>query len=93
LGHALTDSSFLDAYRAKAGQFRKEMGGLWFGLTPSAVYFNPTERCNLNCTYCYIPGDMRSKGMHMNPDVLLDALSRLKAHFKRAAQVMTNKFI
>ncbi|WP_084502085.1 peptide-modifying radical SAM enzyme CbpB [Fundidesulfovibrio putealis] len=81
LGHALTDSSFLDAYRAKAGRFREEMDGLRFGLTPSAVYFNPTERCNLNCTYCYIPGDMRSKGIHMSPDTLLDALSRLKAHF------------
>jgi uncharacterized protein len=81
LGHALTDSSFLDAYRAKAAQFKTEMDGLRFGLTPSAVYFNPTERCNLNCSYCYIPGEMRANGMHMSPESLLDALSRLKTHF------------
>lgn len=84
LGHALTDSSFLDAYRAKADKFQAEMDVLRFGLTPSAVYFNPTERCNLNCSYCYIPGEMRANGMHMSPDALLDALSRLKAHFSAA---------
>jgi uncharacterized protein len=33
LGHALTDSSSLDAYRAKVGQFRKEIDGSRFGLT------------------------------------------------------------
>ena len=38
-----------------------EMQTLRFGLKPSAVYFNPTERCNLNCTYCYIPEKMRRK--------------------------------
>jgi uncharacterized protein len=81
LGHALTDSAFLDAYRAKAGRFQAEMATLRFGLKPSAVYFNPTERCNLNCSYCYIPGDMRLNGRHMRPDALLDALSRLKTYF------------
>ena len=43
-------------------QFAAEMHTLRFGLKPSAVYFNPTERCNLNCTYCYIPEQMRRSG-------------------------------
>jgi len=81
LGHALTDASFLEAYRGKAKQFQTEMNALRFGLTPSAVYFNPTERCNLNCSYCYIPGEMRANGRHMHPDVLQEALSRLKTYF------------
>ena len=39
---------------------------LRFGLTPSAVYFNPTERCNLNCTYCYIPrADAPQRAAHV----------------------------
>ena len=41
-------------------------GVLRFGLKPSAVYFNPTERCNLNCSYCYIPEDMRRNGGQMS---------------------------
>ena len=43
------------AFRKRAARFAEEMHALRFGLTPSAVYFNPTERCNLDCTYCYIP--------------------------------------
>ncbi len=70
------------AYRKKAGQFAKEMDTLRFGLQPSAVYFNPTERCNLNCTYCYIPEKMRSDGKHMPEKKLLEALGLLKKYFK-----------
>ena len=70
------------AYRKKAGQFAKEMDTLRFGLKPSAVYFNPTERCNLNCTYCYIPEKMRRKGQHMSRERLLEALAILKRYFR-----------
>jgi uncharacterized protein len=72
----------LKAYQKKAGQFAREMDVLRFGLTPSAVYFNPTERCNLNCTYCYIPEKMRRKGQHMSRERLLEALGILKRHFR-----------
>ncbi len=71
------------AYRRKADEFAKEMDSLRFTRRPSAVYFNPTERCNLNCTYCYIPEAMRRDGSHMSEQRLLDALSRLKRYFSR----------
>ena len=70
------------AYQKKAAQFAKEMNTLRFGLKPSAVYFNPTERCNLNCTYCYIPEKMRRKGQHMSAERLLEALGILKRYFR-----------
>jgi uncharacterized protein len=82
LGDALNDSHLLCAYRKKSAEFAKEMRMLRFGLKPSAVYFNPTARCNLNCTYCYIPEDMRRSGPQMTTAQLLDALSRLKDYFK-----------
>ncbi len=82
LADALTDGRLLRAYRNKARQFADEMNTLRFGLKPSAVYFNPTERCNLNCTYCYIPEKMRRSGTHMSQESLLDALDRLKAYFR-----------
>jgi len=77
----LAGSPLTDAYRKKSRQFAEEMQMLRFGLKPSAVYFNPTERCNLNCTYCYIPADMRSHGKHMSTEKLLDAFKRLKSYF------------
>jgi len=77
------DSELSTAYRKKAQKFADEMQTLRFGLKPSAVYFNPTDRCNLNCTYCYIPEKMRSSGRHMSKKRLLEALSRLKEYFGR----------
>ena len=44
LADAFTDGSFLQQYREKEEAFVKEMQALRFGLTPSAIYFNPTER-------------------------------------------------
>ncbi len=81
LGEVLAGGELLEGYRQKAHRFAEEMESLRFGLSPSAVYFNPTERCNLNCTYCYIPEDMRSGGEHMEPEKLQHALRRLKAYF------------
>ncbi|MGO8691375.1 MAG: peptide-modifying radical SAM enzyme CbpB [Thermoguttaceae bacterium] len=70
------------AFAKKAARFAAEMHTLRFGLTPSAVYFNPTERCNLDCTYCYIPRPMRRGGRHMSEDELLRALETLKRYFQ-----------
>jgi uncharacterized protein len=83
LGHALCDGKLLAQFNAKAELFAKEMQKLRFGLVPSAVYFNPTDRCNLNCTYCYIPEEMRQQGVHMSPERLCEALGILKAYFRQ----------
>ena len=82
LGEALTSGSFMEQYREKVASFSAEMQALRFGLTPSAVYFNPTERCNLNCDYCYIPETIRKNGKHMEEEELIKALGILKTHFK-----------
>jgi uncharacterized protein len=82
LAGAFTQGTFLQQYRRKAAKFVREIENLRFGLTPSAVYFNPTERCNLNCTYCYIPETMRQRGAHMSKDDLFSALRILKRYFQ-----------
>ncbi len=71
----------LEALEINRPRLIEEMRQLRFGLKPSAVYVNPTERCNLNCSYCYIPEGMRREGAHMSQEKLLDALARLKAYF------------
>lgn len=82
LAEMVLGGDLVTAYRKKAGQFAKEIDSLRFGLKPSAVYFNPTERCNLNCTYCYIPEKMRRKGQHMSQERLLESLGILKKYFR-----------
>ena len=83
LGQALSAGrDFLKQYEKKRDTFMKEMELLRFGLKPSAVYFNPTDRCNLNCSYCYIPEEMRRGGVTMTPAKLVKALGILKDYFK-----------
>jgi len=82
LADTLANPSFRAAVAKKHGAFAKEMQALRFGLKPSAVYFNPTERCNLNCRYCYIPEKMRKNGRHMSQVRMFEALERLKLYFK-----------
>lgn len=63
---------------------QKEMDDLRFNLTPSAVYFNATDLCNLNCSYCYIPEPIRKDGKNMSFEQLSNSLSILKDYFKES---------
>lgn len=83
LGEVMSDSKLLSQYRKRSVAFAQEMEMLRFGLKPSAVYFNPTERCNLNCNYCYIPEKMRKSGEDMSEANLLKSLAILKNYFKK----------
>jgi len=83
LAESIADSELLSRYRRKSAAFAREMKVLRFGLKPSAVYLNPTERCNLDCDYCYIPRKMRKGGRQMSPAELLNALAILKGYFKK----------
>jgi uncharacterized protein len=69
------------AFLEKEAQLTADLNTVRFGLLPSAVYFNPTERCNLDCPYCYLPREARKGGQDMEPARLLDALARLKEFF------------
>lgn len=77
----LAGGHLLDSYREQMAGMARELHALRFELKPSGVYVNPTERCNLNCTYCYLPDTLRSGGSHMAEETLIASLSRLKAYF------------
>lgn len=68
------DTALRKDFLKHSGRLREEMELLRFGLRPSAVYFNPTERCNFNCDYCYLPQDMRRAGKTMETQELCQAL-------------------
>lgn len=82
LAETLVNQDFRGAVAKANRNFTKEMETIRFGLLPSAVYFNPTERCNLNCRYCYIPETLRRDGNHMSATRMDEALTKLKAYFK-----------
>ncbi len=76
------NTPLMQEFRTKADSFARELHALRSGLTPSGVYLNPTERCNLNCTYCYLPDKQRSGGQHMSEDRLIAALGKLRGYFR-----------
>lgn len=79
----LSDPEFLIRIGESSPAFAEEMNHLRFGLVPSAVYFNPTERCNLNCTYCYLPEGMRRHGKNMSEEQIFEALGLLLEFFRQ----------
>ncbi|MBF0141905.1 MAG: peptide-modifying radical SAM enzyme CbpB [Magnetococcales bacterium] len=83
LADALEGGELLTSFHQKRASFQEEMQTLRFGLQPSAVYFNPTDRCNLDCSYCYIPQTMRRHGTEMSREKLLEALRLLQGHFAK----------
>ncbi len=73
--------SLVEEFYNQENEFQNEMKHLRFGLTPSAAYLNPTEQCNFNCSYCYLPEDMRRNGKTMTKDELFGALDQLSEYF------------
>ena len=84
LAEVLADPVFAGEVHEHGEAFAAEMDLLRFGLVASAVYFNPTERCNLNCTYCYLPEKTRRRGVRMSEARLFEALEILLEHFHHA---------
>jgi uncharacterized protein len=78
----LLGSKFPQAYLQKEAELKADLDNVRFMLAPAAVYFNPTERCNLNCSYCYLPASQRQHGKDMTPARVLEALARLADYFK-----------
>lgn len=80
--HEALAGSLINSLQEQIESFKEEMDYLRFGLKPSAAYFNPTERCNFNCAYCYLPEEMRRKGKTMTEEELCHALELLHQYFK-----------
>ncbi len=51
-------------------------------LDLSAVYINPTDKCNGRCPYCYIPQEVRENGVNMRPGDLATVLAKIEEYNK-----------
>lgn len=80
LGTALREE-VLPVYREHAQSMREELRRFRSQEMFSAVYFNPTGRCNANCRYCYLPDDLRGQGHHMTYEEVSLALDNLHDFF------------
>lgn len=59
----------------------KEMHDFRFSQELSAIYIDPTDRCNANCPYCYVPAKIRRDGRSMTNEDLQLILEKIKKYF------------
>ena len=60
-----------------------QMNDFRFGANLTALYIDPTDRCNANCPYCYIPSRIRKKGRSMTENELFFILAKAAKYFRK----------
>jgi len=61
----------------------EEMKGIRFEARLSAIYIDPTDRCNAHCPYCYVPAKLRSQGRSMTQQELDFVLEKIAVYFNK----------
>jgi uncharacterized protein len=75
--------NLLSLYAKVKDRLNTEFNEFRFGKELSAIYIDPTDRCNANCPYCYIPAKLRNNGRSMNRGELAFILKKLARYFNR----------
>lgn len=76
------DTKVATMYERVKDKIDKEMNDFRFGTELTAVYVDPTDRCNANCPYCYVPAKTRKSGRTMSKDELFLVMDKIAEHFK-----------
>ena len=71
----------LSLYQKQKESLDEEMRQFRFSAELSAVYIDPTDRCNSNCPYCYVPAKMRKNGAQMTKEQLRQVLNKALDYF------------
>lgn len=74
--------NLIDLYKKEMKHLDTEMHNFRFNELLNCVYIDPTDRCNANCSYCYIPSKIRKQGIQMTAKDLDRVLKKIEAHFK-----------
>jgi uncharacterized protein len=69
-------------YNKMKTQIAAEMHDLRFCKDMILFYLNPTDMCNANCPYCYLPQEVKSRGKNMNLQELREITRKAIAFFK-----------
>ncbi len=65
-------------------KFNRDMADFRFSSELTAIYIDPTDKCNANCAYCYVPPETRRNGRSMTAKELKFILDKLAAYFKKS---------
>lgn len=69
----------IEFYSSRKSELIEKMRRYRFEVDFNTAYINPTERCNANCPYCYIPESIRKRGAEMDYEQLKAILEKLES--------------
>lgn len=75
------NSEILSLYRKFKEKLDASMRDFRFKTDLNSVYINPTDKCNADCPYCYIPASRRKNGGQMNNEQLRYILKKIDRYF------------
>lgn len=80
---SLIPGELLSLYERMKGKCDREMEGFRFSSELTAIYIDPTDRCNADCPYCYVPVKSRKHGRSMTEEQLFFILRKIAKYFSR----------
>jgi len=83
-GDFMLPDDLISLYKKEREHLDTEMHNFRFNEPLNCVYIDPTDRCNANCPYCYIPSKLRKHGMQMTWEQLDIALLKITDYFQGA---------
>jgi|Deesub1362A_J573_1020465.scaffolds.fasta_scaffold01110_9 uncharacterized protein len=81
-GRFLLPEGLIDLYKREKRHLDEEMYNFRFNEPLNCIYIDPTDRCNANCPYCYIPSDIRKGGTQMTGEQLDTVMQKIIEYFR-----------
>lgn len=79
----LVPREILSLYEKAKIKLDVQMHKFRFDSQLAAIYIDPTDRCNANCPYCYVPAKIRKNGRSMSNKELEYILKKIAKYFIR----------
>lgn len=79
---SLIPRELLSLYERVKGSLDTELKDFRFSQELTAIYIDPTDKCNASCPYCYIPPKIRKNGRSMSKEELTFILEKIDKYFK-----------
>ncbi len=89
-GESIASDKILSLYKKVRNRLDAQMEDFRFSANLTAIYIDPTDRCNADCPYCYVPAQIRKNGKQMNEEQLKYVLQKIARYFKRLALLKKN---
>lgn len=82
-GNITIPRKVLSFYEKIRDNLDKQLEDFRFSANLTALYIDPTDKCNANCQYCYIPSHIRKYGRSMTKKELFSILDKAAEYFKK----------